>query len=72
MPPAFKPWTRTTTPTCTPLSRVWSEYWSIGYNHQHAGCNFCPFAAREVRHNKIHYEVLTQPLRSMPLIEFMV
>jgi len=26
------------------------------------GCNFCPFAAREVRLGGIHYEVLSEPL----------
>ena len=27
------------------------------------GCNFCPFASRELRQGGIHYEVLTEPLQ---------
>lgn len=27
------------------------------------GCNFCPFASRELRQGRIHYEVLSEPLQ---------
>ena len=33
------------------------------------GCNFCPFAARELRQGGIHYEVLNEPLRQAVFLE---
>ncbi len=33
------------------------------------GCNFCPFAAREVKRNSIHYEVLQHSTRESVLKE---